>query len=359
MEKIKVLVVDDSLIARKYLTRILEESGKIEVIDSASNGLEAIEKAKSLKPDVITMDIEMPKMTGLEALEKLSKENPIPVIMVSTLTTDGAKETLQALRLGAIDYISKNDVLSFKTTSREARELLVEKIVAAKGARFHHKQHTATRTIAEPKHQEHQTTPIQRSKKLEKMNIKLVAIAASTGGPVALERVFEKLPKLNVPILIVQHMPKTFTGVFAKSLDKVSQITIKEAEGKEILKPNVGYLAPGGLQMTVEKNSQGAYHVKVSSEPKTIYTPNANVMFSSVAKHFKNNALCVIMTGMGDDGFKGLQEVHASGGTIIAQDKNSCVVWGMPRKPTETGIADFVAPLEKIPEYISKIVLGR
>jgi two-component system chemotaxis response regulator CheB len=364
MDKIKVLVVDDSVIARKYLSRILEESGKIEVIDTANNGEEGLEKIKALKPDVVTMDIEMPKMTGLEVLEHLPKDIHIPIIMVSTLTTDGAEETLRALRLGAIDYISKNDVLSFQKASKEAREMLIEKILSAKGARSLSSRKSLLaqqpKTELEHKLEEAQKskTASSRHKKLEKMNIKLVAIAASTGGPVSLEKVFSKLPKLNVPVLIVQHMPKTFTGIFANSLNKISVLSVTEAEDKEILKPNVAYLAPGGLQMSVGKNSQGLY-TKITSEPKTIYTPNANVMFESVAKELGSSALCVIMTGMGDDGFKGLQEVHKANGTIIAQDKDSCVVWGMPRKPTETGIADFVVPLEKIPEYISKIVLGK
>lgn len=358
MKKIKVLVVDDSLIARKYLSRILKESEFLDVVGTANDGLNAIEKVKQLKPDVITMDIEMPKMTGLEALEQIMKDNPLPVIMVSTLTTDGAKETLQALRLGAIDYISKNDVLSFKTTSKEARALLIEKIVSAKGARSMGERHVSARVTAKKPEQETVKAP-QKAKKMEKKNIKLVAIAASTGGPVSLEKVFLELPKINVPILIVQHMPKTFTGVFANSLNRVSKITVKEAEDKEVLKPNTAYLAPGGLQMSVEKNSQGAYYIQISDEPKTIYTPNADVMFSSVAKYFKNSALCVIMTGMGSDGFEGLQKVHRAGGTIIAQNKDSCVVWGMPRKPTQDDIADFVVPLNDIPNYISKIVLGR
>ncbi len=365
MKKIKVLVVDDSLIARKYLSRILEESEQLDVVGTANDGLDAIDKIKRLKPDVVTMDIEMPKMDGLEALKILMKEYPLPVIMVSTLTTDGAKETLQALRLGAIDYISKNDVLSFKTTAKESRQLLIEKIIAAKGAHSldSRKRLSTHQPKTELEHrpeesQKSETTPT-RHKKLEKMDIKLVAIAASTGGPVSLEKVFSRLPKLNIPILVVQHMPKTFTGVFANSLNKVSEVTVKEAEDKEVLKPNVAYLAPGGFQMMVEKNSQGVYYIKISDEPKTIYIPNADVMFSSVAKYFKNNALCVIMTGMGNDGFEGLQEVHRAGGTIIAQDKESCVVWGMPRKPTQVDIADFVVSLNEIPDYISKIVLGK
>ena len=367
MDKIRVLVVDDSLIARKYLSRILEESGQIEVIDTAKNGLEAVEKIKQLKPDVVTMDIEMPKMNGLEALGIVMKENPTSVIMISTLTTDGAKETLDALRLGAIDYIAKDDVLSFKTSAKESKQLLIEKIVSAKGARFSLRrsarltsrtQQTSAQRILSKEKEESAQAPAKRAKKAEKADIKLVAIAASTGGPVSLEKVFSNLPLLNVPVLIVQHMPKTFTGVFSKSLDKVSKLTVREAKNGEIIKPDIAYLAPGGQQMSVEKKAAG-YNVKISSEPKTIYTPNANVMFSSVAETFGSKALCVIMTGMGDDGFKGLEEVRKTGGTIIAQDKDSCVVWGMPRKPTQTGIADFVVPLDEIPNYISKIVIGK
>ncbi len=367
MNKMKVLVVDDSLIARKYLSRILEESGKIEVIDTAKDGLEAVEKIKQLKPDAVTMDIEMPKMNGLEALKIVMRENPTPVIMISTLTTDGARETLEALRLGAIDYIAKDDVLSFKTTAKESRQLLIDKILSAKDARVSSRRTSPQTLKAEPRASftpRHEKEEIpkpstqKRVRKLEKTDIKLVAIAASTGGPVALEKVFSKLPKLNVPIVIVQHMPKTFTGVFAKSLDRVSSLSIKEAEDGEVLKPNIGYLAPGGMQMSVGKKAQG-YYVNISKEPKTIYTPNADIMFESVAKTVGSKALCVIMTGMGDDGFKGLKEVYENKGVIIAQDKDSCVVWGMPRKPSQTGIADFVVSLDEIPNYISKIVLGR
>ncbi|WP_022670935.1 protein-glutamate methylesterase/protein-glutamine glutaminase [Hippea alviniae] len=354
--KVKVLVVDDSLISRKYLTRILEESGKIQVIDTAKDGQEAIEKIKALKPDVVTLDIEMPKLNGLEALKIIMKECPVPVVMVSSLTTDGAKETLEALRIGAIDYISKNDVLSFKSVAKEARQLLIEKILSAKDSRIKGRP-ILRRTIQIEKKEEEAPAPTRR-KKLEKLNIKVVAIAASTGGPVALEKVFTDLPLLGVPVMIVQHMPKTFTGVFANSLSKVSKIKVKEAEDGEELKPNQGYLAPGGMQMTAKK-SGSRYVVGVSSEPKTIYTPNADVMFKSVAETFGDKALCVIMTGMGDDGFKGLQEVKKAGGTIIAQDKDSCVVWGMPRKPTQMGLADFVVPLDEIASTISKLVLGR
>ncbi|WP_025270636.1 protein-glutamate methylesterase/protein-glutamine glutaminase [Hippea sp. KM1] len=355
-EKVRVLVVDDSLISRKYLTRILEESGKIEVIDTAKDGQEAIDKIKSLKPDVVTLDIEMPKLNGLEALKIIMKECPTPVVMVSSLTKDGAEETLQALRYGAVDYISKNEVLSFKTAAKEARQLLVEKILSAKNSRIRGRI-LRPRAQAEREEPKEEAAP-KPKRKLQKADIKVVAIAASTGGPVALEKVFSELPLLNVPILIVQHMPKTFTGVFANSLSKVSRIKVKEAEDGEDMRANQGYLAPGGMQMTASK-SGSRYVVRVSSEPKTIYTPNADVMFKSVAETFGDKALCVIMTGMGDDGFRGLQEVSKAGGIIIAQDKDSCVVWGMPRKPTQTGLADFVVPLDKIASTISKIVLGR
>ncbi len=370
MDKVRVLVVDDSLITRKYLSRILEESGKIEVIDTATNGLEAIEKVKQLNPDVVTLDIEMPKMNGLEALERIMKEHPTPVVMVSTLTTDGAVETLKALKLGAVDYIPKNDVMSLKAAAKEARQLLIEKVVSAKYARIKRplkgissaieKPITRTSTLARETQRDISETPTtkRKTRKLEKADISVVAIAASTGGPVALEKVFADLPKLSVPVLIVQHMPKAFTGVFAKSLDRVSQLSIKEAEDGEMIKPNMGYLAPGGMQMSVQ-GSISSHRLKVSPEPKTIYTPNADIMFESVANTFGSKALCVIMTGMGDDGYRGLKEVHRRNGIIIAQDKDSCVVWGMPRKPTQEGLADFVVPLEEIPKYISKIVLGR
>jgi len=359
-DKIRVLVVDDSIISRKYLSRILEESGKIKVIDTAKDGEEAIEKIKKLNPDVVTLDVEMPRLNGIEALRIIMKECPVPVVMVSSLTKDGAKETLESLRLGAVDYISKTDVMSFKEAAKEARELLIEKIIAAKDARIRGRRLRSTRitpTVEKKKEEVPKVAPAHK-KKLEKMDIKVVAIAASTGGPVALEKVFSMLPLLGVPVMIVQHMPKTFTGVFANSLSKVSKIKVKEAEDGEELRSNQGYLAPGGMQMTASK-SGSRYIVRVSEEPKTIYTPNADVMFTSVAETFGDKALCVIMTGMGDDGFRGLQKVKASGGTIIAQDKDSCVVWGMPRKPTQTGLADFVVPLDEIAPTISKIVLGR
>ena len=356
--KIEVLVVDDSIISRKYLSRILDESGKVKVVDTAKDGEEAIEKIKKLNPDVVTLDVEMPRLNGLEALKIIMKECPVPVVMISSLTKDGAKETLESLRLGAVDYISKTDVLSFKEAAKEARELLIEKIVAARGAHIRGgKIKLTVSKTASQKPEEEPKAVYKHKKRLEKIDIKVVAIAASTGGPVALEKVFSMLPLLRVPVIIVQHMPKTFTGVFANSLSKVSKINVKEAEDGEELRTNQGYLAPGGMQMTTSK-SGSRYLVRVSDKPKTIYTPNADVMFSSVAKTFGDKSLCVIMTGMGDDGFKGLQKVKESGGTIIAQDKDSCVVWGMPRKPTQTGIADFVVSLDEIAPTISKIVLG-
>ena len=356
--KIKVLVVDDSFIARKYLSRILEESGYIEVIDTANNGVEGLEKTKLLKPDVITLDIEMPKMNGLEALEHIMSECPTPVIMISSLTKDGAQETLKALHLGAIDYIAKNDILSFKSTAAAAKKTLIEKVISAKNSAALFKKREQRISAAGTASAVKKSIITSGGKKPQKMTIKLLTIAASTGGPMALEKLFSELPKLNIPILIVQHMPKTFTSVFADSLNKISSIQIKEASDSDELKPNIGYLAPGDSQMTVSKAADNRYIVKISEEPKTIYTPNADITFNSAAKHFKNNLLSVIMTGMGNDGFKGLQTAHNNGGLIIAQDKDSCVVWGMPRKATQSNIADFVVSLDEIPAYISKIVLG-
>ncbi|AHF96493.1 chemotaxis protein CheY [Desulfurella acetivorans A63] len=344
---VRVLVVDDSLISRKYLTRILEESGKIQVIDTASDGLEAIEKAKTLKPDVITMDVEMPKLNGLEALKRIMIENPTPVIMVSTLTTEGASTTLEALHLGAVDYIPKNDVLNFNKITKDARELLIEKIIAAKNSK-----------VAKPRLIK-QTEPVSvkppKISEITKKDIRLIAIATSTGGPVALEKIMSEFPKVNVPVLIVQHMPATFTPIFAKSLDRISTIPIKEAQDLEIAENGKGYLAPGGLQMMIQEKG-GLLIIKISDQPKTIYVPSADVLFESCAQTTKDKTLAIIMTGMGNDGYQGLVKLKKTGGTIIAQSKESCVVWGMPRKPTENNIVDYIGDLEEIPEIVKKIV---
>lgn len=344
---VKVLVVDDSLISRKYLTRILEESGQIKVIDTASDGQEAIEKVKTLKPDVVTMDIEMPKLNGLEALRRIMIENPVPVIMVSTLTTEGASATLEALRLGAVDYIPKNDILNFGKITVASRELLIEKIIAAKQSKLTKPKLSKVAELAEVK-------PI-KSSQIVKKDIKLIAIATSTGGPVALERVMSAFPSVNIPVLIVQHMPATFTPIFAKSLDRISTIPIKEAQDGEIAQNGKGYLAPGGLQMSVQ-NKGGIFIIKISEQPKTIYVPSANILFESCAETTKDKTLAIIMTGMGDDGFQGLLKLKKVGGTIIAQSKESCVVWGMPRKPTENNLSDYIGDLDDIPNIVKKII---
>ncbi|OSS42288.1 Chemotaxis response regulator protein-glutamate methylesterase CheB [Desulfurella amilsii] len=344
---VRVLIVDDSLISRKYLTRILEESGQIKVIDTASDGLEAIEKVKTLKPDVVTMDIEMPKLNGIEALKHIMLENPVPIIMVSTLTTEGASITLEALHLGAVDYIPKNDVLNFNKITKDARELLIAKIIAAKSSKIQ-KPKLVKPTLPKP-------TQIVTPQKITTKDIRLIAIATSTGGPVALEKIMSEFPKVNVPVLIVQHMPATFTPIFAKSLDRISSIPIKEAQDQEIAQNGKGYLAPGGLQMSIE-DKNGTLTIKISDQPKTIYVPSADVLFSSCAETTKNRTLAIIMTGMGNDGYEGLLKLKKIGGTIIAQSKESCVVWGMPRKPTENNIVDYIGDLEEIPNIIKKII---
>lgn len=343
---VRVLVVDDSLISRKYLARILEESGQIQVIATASDGQEAIEKVKTLQPDVVTMDVEMPRLNGLEALKHIMIENPVPVIMVSTLTTEGASTTLEALHLGAIDYIPKNDVLDFNKITKDARALLIEKIIAAKNSK-----------VSKPKLiKPLEPTQIKATKPSEiaKKDIKLIAIATSTGGPVALEKVMSEFPKVNVPVLIVQHMPATFTPIFAKSLDRISSIPIKEAQDGEIVQNGKGYLAPGGRQMSIVDKS-GLLAIKVSDEPKTIYVPSADILFDSCAKTTKDKTLAIIMTGMGNDGFQGLLKLKQTGGVIIAQSKDSCVVWGMPRKPTESNIVDYIGDLDEIPNIVKKV----
>lgn len=345
---VRVLVVDDSLISRKYLSRILEESGEIKVIDTANDGQEAIEKIKTLKPDVVTMDVEMPRLNGLEALKHIMRENPTPIIMVSSLTTEGASTTLEALHLGAVDYIAKNEVLAFNKITKDARKLLIDKIIAAKNSKIQKFFSLRLKT-------EESSPQLSKTTASKHKNIKLIAIATSTGGPLALEKVLSEFPKVNIPVLIVQHMPATFTPIFAKSLDRISAIPIKEATDGEIALAGKGYLAPGGMQMSIQTRG-GTPVIRISDEPKTIYVPNADILFSSCAVIFKENLLSIIMTGMGNDGYEGLVKVKKNNGTIIAQSKESCVVWGMPRKPTENNIVDYIGGLEEIPQFIKKML---
>lgn len=345
--KITVLVVDDSAFMRKAIEGMLLKDPEISVVGTAINGIDAIEKVRTLKPDVVTLDIEMPRMDGLTALEKIMAENPLPVIMVSSLTTEGAEATLKALDLGAVDFIPKDKsfasfgVLKIEDELREK----VKNFGRRKAFFSRMRRPSVSTTPAAP--------IISRPAPKITTKKKLVIIGTSTGGPQSLQKVIPMLPAdLGVPVLIVQHMPPNFTKSLAQRLDSLSKVTVVEAQGKEQLEPNTVYIAKGGIHLKLKKVGMH-YYTELSSDPtNSLHIPSVDVTAASVAENVGKDALGVIMTGMGSDGMKGLQLLKLKGGSVVAQNEASCVVYGMPRAVVEAKIADEVVPLEEIYQRI-------
>ena len=370
MQKIKVLIVDDSFFMRNSLKKILT-TNEIEVIDTASNGKEGYEKAIKLQPDVITMDIEMPIMNGIDSLKKIMETFPTPVIMVSTLTSEGAEVTLEALSLGAIDFVTKTS--GFKELGGIRNEL-ISKVKAIGFNAFLQKQMMRKRLLLQ-KRQKTLTTPRTAiikdkhgktesdtdvaiyKKRPKKSDLLIIGIGISTGGPTALQQLMKRLPgEIPVPIVIVQHMPPFFTKSLAKRLDSMSQLTVKEAEDGEILKRSYVYIAPGGFQMTVDKKMI----VHISEEPKNApYTPCVDVMMNSLIESFGRRVMGIIMTGMGHDGLESLKILHNINGYIITQDTETAVIAGMPKSIIDAGIADEVHPLNNLAHAIATIFQKR
>ncbi len=344
MDPIKVLVVDDSSFMRKIIPQILEEDKEIKVIDTARDGLEAIKKLEQLKPDVITLDVEMPGMDGLETLNKIMKEYPTPVIMLSAYTPKGAEITLKALEYGAVDFVRKPSgeiSLDIKKVQKE----LIEKIKIAK-----------TIDLSKLKFISKKQISIDKSCNLKTETIKaIVIIAASTGGPRALNEILSKLEKKNFPVsyLVVQHMSCGFTATLASRLNLISLLNVKEAEDKEEIRPETIYIAPGNFHMEIE-NINNRIYIALNQKP-TLHgvRPAADYTMTSVANNFKYNMISVILTGMGKDGAAGAEKIKEKGGKVIAQDKNTCVIFGMPRVAIEKGIVDIVSPLQEIPDIIN------
>lgn len=346
MSNIRVLVVDDSAFMRKAIENMLKKDPEIDVAGFARNGRDALEKIEELKPDIVTLDIEMPIMDGLSALKKIMSTKPIPVIMVSSLTTEGADATIEALDAGALDFIPKDKSFASFGIMKIEKEL-ISKI-----------KYFSRKKIFRPKPQKQapvKTVTKQTAKSPMPAGSKksVVAIGTSTGGPQSLQKVIPALPKgIGSPVLIVQHMPPNFTKSLAGRLNSLSQLEVVEAQGKEKLEAGVVYIAKGGFQLKVRRVGSN-YYTEISDEPKNVlHIPSADVMISSVAENFGNKALGVIMTGMGSDGFKGLKLLKNKGGSIIAQDKDSCVVYGMPRAVIEANIADAIVPLNDIADSI-------
>lgn len=342
---IKVLVVDDSAFMRKALSSILQEDPEIKVVGTARDGVEAIQMIQDLKPDVVTMDVEMPRMDGITALKEIMLKCPVPVIMVSSLTTEGAKVTLEALEFGAVDFIPKN-LSELSVNIVKIKGMLLEKIkTIGKRGVIRRKPIIKTQDtkIETPKIE----PPLKRISTERKVGI--VSIGTSTGGPKALQEIIPKLPKdFPVPIVIAQHMPPNFTKPFAERLDQLSQLSVKEAEEGEPIKPGTVYIAPGRGHMRLKRRAIETL-VSISEDKEDfIYRPSVDALMLSVADCFPGRSLGVILTGMGNDGARGCKKIKDTGGRVFAQNEETCVVYGMPRAVVEAGIADKVVPLDEM-----------
>ena len=335
----KVLIVDDSALMRALLTEIIGDAPDLEVVGSAPDPIAAREMIKALNPDVLTLDVEMPKMDGLEFLSRLMKLRPMPVIMISALTARGSEVTLQALELGAVNFVAKPRAESVALLQNYAEEIR-DKIRAAHGA------HLQRRPGAAAVAQRAETPLPGVSSRL--LNEKIIAIGASTGGTEAIKEVIMRLPAEVPGIVMVQHMPETFTPSFAKRLDSLGAVRVIEAKGGERIQPGHAYLAPGHSHMTVKKSGGGWVTELAQTEPVNRHRPAVDVLFNSVAKEVGKNAIGVILTGMGKDGAQGMLAMRQAGAWNIGQDQESCVVYGMPREAALVGAVDEVVSLNNV-----------
>lgn len=366
LAKIKVLIVDDSAFMRKLISDFLSEHSKIEVIGTARNGEDAIKKWRTLCPDVITLDVEMPIMNGLEVLKVFMKEQPIPVVMLSSTTKEGADTTLQAIQAGAVDFVAKPSG-SISIDLHKIKTELIEKVLSASKANLRKIMHN---------HQDHILSSSKETKKFitsekiasEKQSItgnrldanakKIVCIGTSTGGPRALQQVLTSLPKdFGSPILVVQHMPAGFTKSLANRLDSLSEIKVKEAEDGELLQKGTAYIAPGGLHLEVKSIGTSLAVSLGQSAPRNGHRPSVDVLFESVSSLEHVSKITVIMTGMGSDGAKGLIEMKKNGNVkAIAESQETSIVFGMPKSAIATNLVDEVVNVENIAESIMNYI---
>ncbi|PFG55665.1 two-component system chemotaxis response regulator CheB [Vibrio sp. ES.051] len=353
---IKVLVVDDSSFFRRRVSEIINSESRLEVIDVAVNGREAVEKAQSLKPDVITMDIEMPVMDGITAVREIMAAAPTPILMFSSLTHDGAKATLDALDAGALDFLPKK----FEDIARnreEAVSLLQQRVIQIASKRtFMHRPiarpaaspSTAPRSLGARAASAPTRSAVTKFRASGK-KYQLTAIGTSTGGPVALQKILTIMPtNYPHPIVLIQHMPATFTAAFASRLNTLCRIQVKEAQDGDVLQPGVAYLAPGGKQMMVDGRPGAARLRIIDGGDRMNYKPCVDVTFGSAAKVYGDKVLSLVLTGMGADGREGARMLKSAGSTIWAQDEQSCVVYGMPQAVAKAGISSEDLPLDRI-----------
>jgi len=359
---VKVLIVDDSGFFRRRLTEIINSCDGFKVVGTADNGSEAIDQTKKLKPDVITMDYEMPVMDGITAVKHIMSECPTPILMFSSLTYEGARITLDSLEAGAVDYMPKN-FSEISKNSAQLKQRLAERLaLVAKSSA----DNSAAAVAAAPQPVEEPepaapirpkpAAPVSRapSRSRRGQSYELVAIGTSTGGPVALQNVLSKLPaNFPLPIVLIQHMPETFTKAFADRLNELCGITVKEAINGETLKPGVAILAPGGKQLMIGSGGRIKIH---PGDERVNYKPCVDITFGSAANVFADKVLAVVLTGMGADGCEGAKLLKAKGSTVWAQDEATSVIYGMPMAIAKANLADEILPLQDIGQRLKEAV---
>lgn len=341
---VRVLIVDDSVVIRQLLKDILSRDNEIEVVGTATDPIDAYDKIVQMKPDVLTLDVEMPRMDGITFLEKLMRTHPMPVVMVSTLTRQGSEVTLKALEIGAVDFIAKPTESIFTGMSALSHEI-VAKVKTAARARV--RAHTEPVTPV--------ATPLPAVRHGQG-SVHLIAIGASTGGPEAIRQVLQGLPAEVPPIVIVQHMPPVFTRSFAERLDRLCTVRVKEAEDGEPLEAGHAYIAPGDYHLQVTRNGLHYRAKVVQTVPVNRHRPSVDALFDSVVQTSRSSAIGILLTGMGADGARGLKKMRDTGARTIAQDEETCVVFGMPREAIHLGGAEFVLPLPQISHRVVELL---
>lgn len=377
MEKIRVLVVDDSVFMRNAISKILT-TDEIEVVGTASNGADAIEKVKQLNPNVVTMDIEMPVMDGLTAVQRIMEEHPLPIMMLSTLTSEGADATIKALDYGAVDFVTKKSAFTEMNSLKDELISKIKSIARSSSMQNRIRRRSLLNRMSRGEISREEMEKIEIQERLKRKSavanleneyqnkinkrtpptaedVSIIGIGISTGGPSALVQVIPKLnPRINVPILIAQHMPPFFTKSLADRLNEESKLTVKEIEHNERIRPGVVYLGKGGHHFRLMRNGL----VQIIDEiPGELYKPSANVLFESIGHYSQGKAIGIIMTGMGDDGKNGLMALSRMGGYIVSQDIDSCVVAGMPMAALNAGVVNEIVPLPKIADFINSIFM--
>lgn len=354
MKKIRVLIVDDSAVVRQVLSEIISTDPELEVFGTASDPFMAAKKLQKDIPDVITLDVEMPRMDGLSFLKKIMSQHPIPVVIISSLASTSTRTGVKALELGAVDIITKPQV-NTKGFIEESKMRIRDTIKAAANAKLSRKKFVdSTYEPVAPKLSADAVLPPTRTLSMIETTEKVVAIGASTGGTEALTRYLMSIPLNSPGIVIVQHMPEKFTTSFSQRLNELCEITVKEAANNDTIIPGQALIAPGNYHMIV-KRSGARYYVEVKQGPLVNrHRPSVDVLFRSTARYAGKNALGLIMTGMGDDGARGLLEMKTAGAKTCAQDEKSCVVFGMPKEAIKLNAADEILPLDQMASWTMK-----